>query len=149
MKEMSLLSNFSVERLEYAKAYIELMTFGEDVTKFRNIFTDEELELIEGEIFLIKDLDGLVNKIERMQIQKEKKPSDSINAVLPIEEYGPFPLEVEKVLRENVIDNMDDLLTRKVNLTGTTTDTINYIEFMKKFYDFSSMDKKNNLTKTK
>ena len=96
-----------------------------------------------------KDLEGLVNKIERMQIQKEKKPSDSINAVLPIEEYGPFPLEVEKVLRENVIDNMDDLLTRKINLDKTTTDTRNYIEFMKKFYDFSSMDKKNNLTKTK
>ena len=150
MKEYSLLNSFSSQRLELAKAYIDLISFGENVSSFREIFTREELELIDAEIYLNKDVSELAHKLERIQKQREKKSSNSINSIIPIEEYGPFPFEVEYVLRRNSIDNVDDLLTKRVNLNGTTTDTRNYIEFMKKFYDFSNLENnKNSLTKTK
>ena len=95
-------------------------------------------------------MEELYNKLDRIIRRREKKPSTGINSILPIEEYGPFPKEVEKVLRNNLIDNMDDLLTRNIDLNCTNTDTKEYIKFMKKFYDFSNLDNsENNLTKTK
>lgn len=149
MKEESLLLNIDSEKLEMLKMYIALIDEIE-FNEVKHFFTEEEIELINAEFELFPDMEELYNKLDRIIRRREKKPSTGINSILPIEEFGPFPKEVEKVLRDNMIDNMDDLLTRKVNLNWKSTDTKEYIKFMKKFYDFSNINiDENNLTKTK
>ena len=149
MKEESLLLNIDSKKLERLKMYITLMDEIE-FNEVKHFFTEEEIELIKAEFEMFPDMEELCNKLDRIIRRREKKPSTGINSILPIEEYGPFPKEVEKVLRNNLIDNMDDLLTRNIDLNCTNTDTKEYIKFMKKFYDFSNLDNsENNLTKTK
>lgn len=139
MKEESLLLNIDSKKLERLKMYITLMDEIE-FNEIKHFFTEEEIELINAEFELFPDMEELNNKLDRITIRREKKPSTGINSILPIEEFGPFPKEVEKVLRNNLIDNMEDLLTRNIDLNCTNTDTKEYIKVMKKFYDFSNIN---------
>ncbi|MBQ2639928.1 MAG: hypothetical protein IJF92_04105 [Bacilli bacterium] len=152
MVEESLIKHFSNKKLEWVKIYLLLISYEAlraDLFLDNN-FKEEEVLLIKEEVNRSRSIEELFKKLERIKIQNNKIKKDNLNSKLPIEEFGPFTKEVENILRENVIDNMDDLLNTDLKYDiMTTTAAKEDIEFMKKWYDFSDHeDKVKQLTKT-
>ena len=144
MIERSLISEFSKEKIKRVKNYLLLIKYealkADDYLK--SYFRYDEIELILNEIVISGGAEELDRKIDRMKIQKKKKKKNNINSRFPIEEFGPFPKEVEDVLRENVIDNMDDLLNSNLTKGNVDSHVKEHINFMKEWYDFSRFEKK-------
>lgn len=152
MVEVSLLKYFSNKKLDWVQIYLVLISYGAVKADLflENNFSKEDIEIIKEEVNKYKDIEELFNKIDRIKIQRKKRKKDNLNSMLPIEEFGPFPKEVEDALRENVIDNMDDLLTRKLKKDSVDSHVQEYLDFMKEWYDFSNFEKKGKqLTKRK
>ena len=143
MVEESLIKHFSNKKLDWVQIYLVLISYGAVKADLflDNNFEEDEVKLIKAEVNKYKDIEELFNKLDRIKIQKKKRKKDNLNSMLPIEEFGPFPKEVEDALRENVIDNMDDLLTRKLKKGSVDSHVQEYLDFMKEWYDFSRFEK--------
>ena len=152
MVEVSLIKYLSNKKLDWVQMYLVLISYGAVRADLflENNFSEEDAKIIKEEVNKYKDLEELYDKIDRIKIQRKKRKKDNLNSMLPIEEFGPFPKEVEDALRENVIDNMDDLLTRKLKKGSVDSHIQEYLDFMKEWYDFSRFEKDGKkLTKVK
>ena len=152
MVEESLIKHFPNKKLSLVQVYLFLIRYEALKTDvfLNNYFDYEEIKLIIREVNMSDSYEDLYNKLERIKIQNDKPIKDNLNSKALIEYFGPFPKEVEDVLRENVIDNMDDLLNSKLIKGNVDSHVKEYIDFMKEWYDFSRFEKEGKqLTKCK